>query len=67
MENFRQLIEGLQQAEELCAYHGYTSAGMAVTFALDYFGAEEEDVENYINWVNQTTDPDWELEEDDAG
>jgi hypothetical protein len=63
MENFGQLIEGLQHAQELCDYHGYHTASMALTFALDYFGAEEEDVTDYIEWTNESTDPEWEDDE----
>lgn len=65
MEDFRSLIEGLQIAQELCDIHAQAEAFMAVQFALDYFGAEEEDVTDYIAWTNESVDPEWETEFDD--
>jgi hypothetical protein len=60
MDSYALLIEGLIQAEELCEYHGYSGAAISVSFALDWFGANEEDVTEYIGWTNQSEDPDWE-------
>jgi len=66
MESFALLIEGLQQAQELCEYHGYSAAGFSIQFALDYFGAEEEEVSEYIHWTNENIDPPWEEDHDDG-
>lgn len=61
MDSYAQLIDGLMRAEELCDYHGYSSAALAVSFALDWFGSNEDDVTEYIGWTNQN---DWDEEVD---
>ena len=53
MESFFDLIYGLQTAMGLCEHHNEPHAEMAVQFAMDWFGANEDDVSDYIDWSSE--------------
>lgn len=53
MDDFFALIYGLRVASGLCEHHNEPEAEMAVQFAMDWFGANEDDVREYIEWSSE--------------
>lgn len=54
MDEYAKLIEGLTVALELCDIHAQAEAYMAIQFAIDWFGSEEDEVRDYLAWTEGT-------------
>jgi hypothetical protein len=53
MESFKELIDGLQIAQGYAEHFGDSKTEAAIEFALDWFGATEETVEEYLDWTSE--------------
>ena len=53
MDTYQELIDGLQIAQGYAEHFGDTRTVNACQFALDWFGANETDVEEYLDWTDE--------------